>query len=147
MNSSRRSRIERLVAVRARQLESARTALGAAHRAALRAEEAREASERTWLDRALALERSPAPTMDALVEARAHLDGLRRQADHAGLVALRARSALSVARNACLDADRQLKKLEIWRDQLVETERVDEARRDRLLTDEVAARTFARECA
>jgi hypothetical protein len=147
MNSSRRSRIDRLVAVRARQLESAQTTLAAAHRAARSAEEARDAAEHAWLDRAVTLERAPAPTMDALVEARAHLDGLRRRADLAGIAALRARGVLASARNACLDADRELKKLQIWRDQLVEVERADEARRERLVTDEVAARVFARECA
>lgn len=147
MSNSRRSRIERLVAVRARQLEAAQTALGAALRDARCAEEARDASERAWLDRTLTLERAPAPTMDALVEARAHLDGLRRQADLAGLSLLRARGSLSAARNACLLADRELKKLEIWRDQLAEAERLNEARRERLVTDEVAARAFARECA
>jgi hypothetical protein len=84
------------------------------------------------------------PTADALADARAHLDGLRRRANTAGMAVLDAQRAEQAARVACIMADRELKKVEAWRDRLVEAERAEADRRERILTDEAAARIYMR---
>jgi hypothetical protein len=144
MGSARRARVERLVAVRAQKVDVARTALGGAQRARILATEAQDAAEAAWLDRVRALASARLPTVDALVEGRAHLDGLRRRANAAAVAVLDARRAEQAALVACLMADRELKKVETWRDRLAEAERAEADRRERLLTDEAAARIFVR---
>lgn len=144
MSATRRARIERLLAVRTRELDVARAALGAASRERVRATAAEEQAERAWEDRARSLVAVSSLTMDALVQAHAHLGGLRRRADLEAAALLDARRREAVALQTCVQADRQVKKMEIWSDRLAEIERAEANRRERLVTDEVAARTFAR---
>ena len=144
MSSTRRARIERLLAVRTRALDVARAALGSACRERVKATVARDLAERAWEERAQLLMTVSSLTMDALALAHAHLGGLRRRADHEAATLLDAQRREGVALQACMEANREVKKMEIWKDRLAELERAEENRRERIITDEVAARTFAR---
>lgn len=141
---ARRERVERLLALRERAVESARAVLGAALRATAQAAEAQAAAERAWSTRAAAVAVARFPDVDALMEAHAHLAALRLRADLAAREHTAARAKEELARASCMRAERERKKLEIWRDRLLSLEAQAERRSERLATDEVAARTFVR---
>jgi flagellar export protein FliJ len=142
--SSRQQRIGRLVDQRERGVDAARTALGSAVRAVRAAEAVRDDAEAAWCNRANELAREGSPTVGSLVDARAHLETLRRRAEAAAAKLAIARRGADAAREACVRADRELKKMEVWQDHLVEAERVELERKERLRTDEAAARSFVR---
>jgi flagellar biosynthesis chaperone FliJ len=141
---ARRERVERLLTLRERAVESARAVLGAALRVTAQAAEAQAAAENAWSTRAAAAATTRFPDVDALMESHAHLDALRRRADLAATELTAARDKEEVARAGCMRAERERKKLELWRDRLLSLEAQAERRSERLATDEVAARTFVR---
>ena len=142
--ASRRERVERLLALRERAVESARAVLAAALRATASAAEALSATESAWSTRAASVAAARFPDVDALMQAHAHLDALRRRADLAATELTNARNQEEGARAGCMRAERERKKLELWRDRLLSLEAQAERRSERLATDEVAARTFTR---
>lgn len=133
-----------LLGLRERALESARMELAEAARAANRASDAAEEAERAWSSEAASCAGASFATIDALVEAHALVEARRSRADAAASAAKAARAAQEAAREACLRAERERRKLEIWRDKLLDLERAAEGKRERIATDEVAARTFVR---
>ena len=145
MDSSRKRRIARLVAARTRVLDAARGELGRAQRATSEAAAAELAAQRAWGDRADALATASFADVDAIMDSRAHLDGLRRGAEAATSVTERAREEERARRDACIGAEREVKKVEIWRDRIEEADRARVARQERITADEIAARTFAKE--
>lgn len=145
MDSSRKRRIGRLVAARSRVLDAARGELGRAQRATSEAAAAELAAERAWADRAEALATASFPDVDAILDSRAHLDGLRLGAKAATKATERARDEEVLRREACIAAEREVKKVEIWRDRIEEADRARVARQERVTADEIAARTFAKE--
>jgi flagellar export protein FliJ len=145
MDSSRKRRIVRLVTARSRVLDAARGELGRAQRAVSEAAEAERAAEQAWSDRAEAVAAATFASIDAITDSRAHLDGLRRRARAATTATARARIEEQARREACIAAEREVKKVEIWRDKIEQAERAIEARRERVTADEIAARTFAKE--
>ena len=145
MDSSRKRRIGRLVAARSRVLDAARGELGRAQRATSEAAAAELAAERAWADRAEALATASFPDVDAILDSRAHLDGLRLGAEAATKTSERARDEEVLRREACIAAEREVKKVEIWRDRIEEADRARVARQERVTADEIAARTFAKE--
>ena len=145
MDSSRKQRIARLLAARSRGLDAARGELGVAQRAAREAAATELAAQRAWSDRAEALATASFPDVDAIVDSRAHLDGLRLRAEAASKATEQARAEELLRRDACIAAEREVKKVEIWRDRIEEADRARVARQERVTADEIAARTFAKE--
>jgi flagellar export protein FliJ len=141
---ARRERVERLLGLRERALEAARVELAAAARAASEAAEVAALSERAYGDEAARCAAGAFATVDALIEAHAHVAALRSRADADAARVEKLREAEAEAREACVRAERERRKLEIWREKLVEVERAAENRKERVATDEVAARTFVR---
>lgn len=142
--ASRRDRVERLLGLRERALETARVALASATRSAREASMAAAEAESAWSALATICAGAPFGTIDALVDAHAHVAALRRRADAARARAVAACAAEDTARAGCVRAERERRKLEIWRDRLDEIARAAESRKERLATDEMAARTFVR---
>jgi flagellar biosynthesis chaperone FliJ len=145
MDSSRKRRIVRLVTARSRLLDAARGELGRAQRALSEAADAERAAQRAWTERAEAVAAEAFVSVDAIADSRAHLEGLRRRAEVAAAATERARTEEQTRRDACIAAEREVKKVEIWRDKIQEAERAIAARQERVTADEIAARTFARE--
>jgi hypothetical protein len=144
VDSSRKRRIVRLVAARARLLDVARGELARALRSTAEAAEASRAAQRAWSDQAEAVAAASFANVDEIADSRAHLDALRRRAELATEAMDRARAHEHARRAACIAAEREVKKVEIWRDKIEEAERAIAARQERVAADEIAARTFAR---
>jgi flagellar biosynthesis chaperone FliJ len=142
--NSRSQRVDRLLALRERALEATRLALGAATTAAAAAARAQDAAQVAWAQRAEAFAAAAFATVDLLEEAHAHVGSLRRRADLAGEALAAARASEDECRAACARAERERRKLELWRERLAEIDRAAERRLERMTTDEAAARTFAR---
>lgn len=141
---TRRRRIERILRVRARQLDVARAALASAARAAAEASAARSAAEGLWSQAAVTITSSPPRSVDALIDARAHLSTLRRRADLAAEALAKAASGERDARAACLRAEREHKKMTRWLEMVAEGEQAQAVRQERRAADEHAARVVMR---
>ncbi len=144
MDRARLKRVERLVEMRRASADSARAAFAEAQRGAERARAALEAALAEWSTRAAEIATTRYHGIDELVVARNHLESVRLGIEVLGRAAAAADAAERARREECLCAERELSKLERWRESLHEQERAEEARRERLQTDEIAARTFAR---
>jgi hypothetical protein len=83
-------------------------------------------------------------TMDDLTLGRARLEALRKLADAARARALEARKIEELRNGELSHAERELKKIEMWRDKTDEVDRAEAARLERLQTDAFAARAFDR---
>lgn len=123
-----------------RILDERRAAFAAAHRAANAARNAQLVADAAWEQRALEIGRARFDTVAEHLEARAHLDALKRAAQHAADRTAAASRDEATARAALLAAERDLKKVEAWRDGIAETERASAARAERIGNDELAAR-------
>jgi flagellar export protein FliJ len=144
MDRARTKRVERLVELRTAAADVARAQLAEAKRAADAARAARVEAERAWAARAEAIATERYDAIDELVTARDHLASLRRRAEAIARASDAADAAEAARREECLSAERELSKVERWRESLLAAERAEEARRERRETDEIAARTFAR---
>ncbi len=123
-----------------RVLDERRAAFAAAHRAANQARNVQLQADGAWEQRALEIARTRYETIADHLEARAHLDALKRAAAHAAERTAAASREEANARAALLAAERDLKKVEAWRDGIVEAEKATAARIERLGADELAAR-------
>lgn len=138
--SERVKRAAPLVAVRARVVDEKRTAFATAARAARSARETAVRAEAAWEQQVAHVGASTHATVSEHAEARAHLESLRRVAMREAQLAAAAERDEHTAREALLVAERELKKIEIWRDGLIEEERAIAERIERLAADELAAR-------
>jgi flagellar biosynthesis chaperone FliJ len=144
MDSTRTRRIARLAAARSRELDVARGELARARRATGEAEAIEAAASRAWRQRAEALASTSFTSIDDLMISRAHLEGLRLRETTAAAALASAREAENTRREACIRAEREVRKVEIWREKIEEAERAITVRRERVTADEIAARTFAK---
>lgn len=138
--ASRVKRVEQLLALRERALEGARAALATAQRATAAAITAHTAAEQAWSGRSEQIAGARFTSVVELSDAHAHLRTMRMAADEAAGHVQIARAREDDARAECVRAERERRKLEVWRDKLAALERQAEARRERLATDELAAR-------
>ena len=82
-------------------------------------------------------------TCGDLATDRRHLSSLRVNADKQKLVVDEAMRDEGIARHALLQARQALRTLEAWREGIQETANAEIARKDRMATDELAARRGA----
>jgi hypothetical protein len=137
--SSRRRRAERLVELGLAAVNAARASVTAAARAVAEARADAERQECAWLDAAQTFGTGVASAPD-LDEQSAHLRTLRHRAD---AEARRLERALAEERRcaaAVVKAAMERRKLELWRDRIVQGEREEEQRQEQRRSDELAAR-------
>jgi dTMP kinase len=144
MSTAKRKQIDTLLDVRGRAAEQARAAVAKAKREADLATRTHEEAERTWMSTALKEAEAKHRTMDDLMLGRARLEGLRKLADVARARALEARKIEEMKNGEASHAERELRKIELWRDKADEAIRIEEARLERIQTDAFAARAFDR---
>lgn len=138
--SDRVKRTAPLLAVRERALDERRGAFAAAVGAAARSRAAAASAHEMWEARAIRVGAMGHATVAEHAEARMHVESLRKGALRAAEIAVEAAKAERVAREAMIAAERELKKIETWRDGMLEDQRVEGARAERRATDELAAR-------
>ena len=131
-----------LLQAKSRIVDEKRAALAAALRTANVARSEQMAAEDAWEKRVTALAMGQYETIAEHLEARTHLESLKRAAIAAADRATLAVRAEQVARESLIVAEREMKKIEAWRDGIVEAERAAEARVERLASDELSARIF-----
>lgn len=135
-------RTKPLLHAKSRIVDEKRAALAAALRTANAARSEQMAAEDAWEKRVTALATGQYETIAEHLEARAHLESLKRAALAAAEKATLAIRAEHVARESLIVAEREMKKIEAWRDGIEEAERAAEARVERLASDELSARIF-----
>ncbi len=135
-------RTKPVLSAKTRVLDEKRAAFAAAQRAANAARSAQLLADVAWEQRAAAVATGAYETVAEHLEARAHVEGLKRAALCAAERSVVAGRAESAARDALLVAERELKKIEAWRDGIIEAERATQARVERIAADELAARMF-----
>lgn len=133
-------RTEPLLAVRERALDEKRGAFAAAVSAAATSRAAAANAQKVWEMRAIRVGAMGHATVAEHAEARAHVESLRKAAVRAAEVAAEAAKGERAAREAMIAAERELKKIETWRDGMLEDQRAEGARMERRATDELAAR-------
>ena len=138
--SSRLRRVERLVELGAEAVNAARVSVAAAARLVVEARADAERDEGAWSEAAQGFGLGVARSSD-LDQQAAHLRTLRLRADAA---ARRLERALGEERRcaaAVVKATMEHRKLELWRDRIVQGEREEEMRQEQRQSDELAART------
>ena len=142
MSELKLRRIQRLIDARSKTLDHARGALSEAQRSTARARAQRDEALRTWSEQADAMAKLTHPTVGALSESRAYLESLRCRLDLATAALTRAENEERARRDACIAAEREVKKMELWRNRVLEGDRLLAARGERAANDELGARTF-----
>jgi len=137
--NARMKRASRLVDVAARALTSARARVADAKRAVIEAEAEAKRNETAWVSSAVGFAKGVADSGELSLQA-AHLRTLRLRADQASKLLEKARSDERASADMLLEAARDCRKLELWRDRLAEAEREQNVRSDQRQTDELAAR-------
>jgi hypothetical protein len=138
--NARLKRASRLEGLADRALTAARGRVADARRALVAATEAAETAEATWILATQAFATRVESAAD-LVEQAAHVRTLRLRADAAAKRLAEAAAEEKHRAELVLEAERDRRKLELWRERLTETEREQGARAERLAADELAART------
>jgi flagellar biosynthesis chaperone FliJ len=132
--------VERLVELGLEAVNAARASVAAASRAVAEARADAQKDECAWSEAAQGFGIGVARSSD-LDHQAAHLRTLRLRADTA---ARRLERALGEERRcaaAVVKATMEHRKLELWRDRIVQAEREDEMRQEQRQSDELAART------
>jgi flagellar export protein FliJ len=142
MSELKLRRIQRLIDARSKALDHARAALSDAQRTTASARAQREEAESTWSQQADAVATLTHPTVGALSESRAYLESLRRRLDLAAQALTRAENEERARREACIAAEREVKKMELWKARVIEGDNLLAARSERSANDELAARTY-----
>ena len=140
MSDAKAARIERLITLRSRAVDIAQSSLAAAARATGLARQAQEHAEQAWLAEVALHASASETTMADFTESRLMILALRQRADALVLHVQEAQAKEDQQREVLTDARRELRKLELWRDSIVESSRQESARRERVATDEIAAR-------
>ena len=139
MSRHRALRAEKIVALRARTVDVLQQQLGQLTRRAALARDAVAQAERTW---ELA---ATAPTLKGgssgdLGEAHAYLHGLARRIEALSAEQRQAQLDEEASRRKVCEAKMELRKIEGWRDRMIEAAQADEDALERRATDESAAR-------
>lgn len=142
MSAKRADRATRIAELRERAVREAQGALAEAARAVAAARDVVAHVERTWSAQAERLRACASPA--ELADASAYLGTLRKRAEqaHANVVA-RERDEAAM-REKVQQARMEQRKIELWRDGIVQTVREEELRIERLANDELAARMTER---
>ena len=138
MSASRATRATRIAELRERAVREAQAALAESARAVAAARAAVAEVERSWSAQADRIGRCTSPT--GLAEASAYLDTLRRRADQAQQNVTACQAVEVRMREKVQRARMEQRKIELWRDGIVESLSEEEARRERVASDELAAR-------
>jgi hypothetical protein len=137
--SSRLRRVLRLVQIGQDAVTVARAGAAAAARAVASARHDAELDERAWSDAAQRFGTGVSMAAD-LGEQAAHLRTLRVRADGTARHLDRAIAEERRCATAVVKCAMDHRKLELWRDRIVDGEREEENRQERRSTDELAAR-------
>ncbi len=136
----RLKRINRLVTIRERDRDSARGELAEATRDAESAKHAHEQAASRWeveADEVAAVD--SVGSIHEFAEQRRHLNALKREVDRANRQRKEAEAVQDDKRVAATDAQRELRKMELWSEAQAERIRLDDKRRDQKTTDEIAS--------
>jgi hypothetical protein len=136
-------RAARLVEIADKAEQSARARAAAAQAALREARDDAQREERAWTDVARDFA-TGIKRVTELQEQAAYLETLRRRADAA---ARRVERAVESERSCAAEVVRaatERRKLELWRDRIVEASRVEETRLERIASDDMAARIAGR---
>ncbi len=82
----------------------------------------------------------PIQAAGELADSRAYIQSLRQYADQAAILVSNADKEEKQSREVLTLAKREVRKLEIWRDELEKIDRADTTHRERVAADQVAAR-------
>ncbi|MBM4376310.1 MAG: flagellar FliJ family protein [Deltaproteobacteria bacterium] len=140
MSARRLERIARLIRLRERARDEAQAKLAEARRATEAArDEVRRATQR-WQDEVASADAETAVPMSEFALWRMHLQSLRREVECAAtrLDSAERREADELATTT--EAQRELRKMELWRESEADRMRTDALRGDQALSDEIAAR-------
>ena len=137
--TARMVRVERLIRRADEALGAARSASSRGARAVEEARDRVETDERAWSNHAQRFGTGVTRATD-LDEQAAHLRTLRLRADAAARLLDRAVAEQRTCAAAVVKAAMELRKLELWRDRIVQGEREEENRRSQRSSDELAAR-------
>jgi flagellar export protein FliJ len=128
--------------LRAKTRDEARTATALAMRRVEDAKQAQTERELAWTRRADEVVKPVATSAAEFAEARSYLAYMRKAADAAQAALDDALATESSERQELLHAETEVKKIESWIDAALTEERAEETRRERVTTDELAARRF-----
>ena len=143
MSRERRRRADRIVDARQRLVDVAQAELGALAQKTLEANRAAESARNEW--RARSGSRTPTEcTSHELALECAYVTTLDRRADYFAQVAREALAREERARCKVTLAKTEHKKVETWRDRLVEACRLEDVVIERLQSDDLAARISRR---
>jgi flagellar export protein FliJ len=139
MSQDRLRRMGRLVDVRVRAVDVVEMELAQLVRRLADAKEAVRRAHGAW-EAAASVPAPPTCTSADLHDAHAHLLGLRRRIETLAAQERQVRLLEEASRSRLLAAKTELKKIETWRDRLVDAVRAEEDAQERKATDQVAAR-------
>ncbi len=141
--TARVRRATRLVELGEKAEQSARVRASAAERALSDARDDARGQENAWSEAARDFA-TGIKRVTELQEQAAHLETLRRRADAA---ARRVERAIADERACATELVRtatERRKLELWRDRIIDANRAEEARLERIASDELASRVVSR---
>jgi hypothetical protein len=141
--TARVRRAARLVEMADKAEQSARARAGAAAGALREARDDAQREERAWTDGARDFA-TGIKRVTELQEQAAYLETLRRRADAAARRVERAIESERTCAAEVVRAATERRKLELWRDRIVEANRVEETRLERIASDDMAARIAGR---
>jgi flagellar biosynthesis chaperone FliJ len=139
MSRERRRRADKLLDARQRGIDLAEAELGSLARATLEANGRAESARTSWRAR-MEWHRAAVCSSDDLAREHAYLATLEKQATLLADAAREAKAREEIARLKVCNAKTEHKKVETWRDRLVEAVRLEDTRIERLQSDELAAR-------
>jgi flagellar biosynthesis chaperone FliJ len=139
MSLERRRQAEKILDARQRGVDVAEAELAALARKTLEADAAAEGARAAWRARMGSRSFAECSSHDLALE-HLYVLTLQRQADLLAGVTRDAKAREENARFKVCNARTEHKKVETWRDRLVEASKLEEARIERLQSDEVAAR-------
>jgi flagellar biosynthesis chaperone FliJ len=139
MSLERRRQAQKILDTRQRAVDLAEAELGALARKTLDANAAAEAARVAWRERLGSRSFTECSSHDLTLE-HMYVVTLEKQANLFAALARDAKAREETARLKVCTARTEHKKVETWRDRLLEASRFEEARLERLQGDEVAAR-------
>jgi flagellar biosynthesis chaperone FliJ len=139
MSLERRRQAKKILDTRQRAVDLAESELASLARKTIEANAAAETARATWRARVGSRAVAECSSYDLALE-YLYLATLEKRADLLARVAREAHSAEERARLKVCSARTEHKKVETWRDRLVDASKLEEARIERLQGDEVAAR-------
>lgn len=140
MSNERIGRINRIVDLRQRSLNEARSGLADAARKAGEAGQARAVAEAVAIRQRESLSGQKTLAVGDLAASHAYVQTLRANADALATVAAAADVAASAARGVVRTAHVELRKIERWHEIMTEGEAVATRKLERVINDEFASR-------